>query len=120
MSRTWVGQIVVDQHTKGKLKLLVLFNLGLAHVVAPLLVHQQVVEAKESFPLLKAGRQRCVPDLPASRQLNSLLQEEIKGDSGLKTSPTLAESNSLAAATCLIISLGFLATHLAIKLSIML
>ena len=90
MSRTWVGQIVVDQHTKGRLKLLVLFNLGLAHVVAPLLVHQQVVEAKESFPLLKAGRQRCVPDLPASRQLNSLLQEEIKGDSGLKTSPTLA------------------------------
>ena len=40
MSRTWVGQIVVDQHTKGRLKLLVLFNLGLAHVVATLLVHQ--------------------------------------------------------------------------------
>ena len=32
----------------------------------------------------------------------------------------LAESSSLAAATCLTISLGFLATHLAIKLSIML
>ena len=32
----------------------------------------------------------------------------------------LAESSSLAAASCLTISLGFLATHLAIKLSIML
>ena len=92
------------------------FNLGLAHVAAPLLVHRQVVQPKESFPPLKAGRQRCVPNLPASRQLSPLLQLEIKGDSGLKTSPTLAESSSLAAATCLTISLGFLATHLAIRL----
>ena len=113
-----LGYIEVDQQTEGRLKILVLFNLGLAHVAAPLLVHRQVVQAKESFPLLKAGRQRCVPNLPASRQLSPLRQLEIQGDSGLKTSTTLAESSSLAAATCLTIFLGFLATHLAIRLSI--
>ena len=95
------------------------FNHGLAHVAAPLLIHRQVVQAKESFPPLKAGRQRCVLNLPASRQLSPLLQLEIKGDSGLKNSLTLAESSSLTAAICLTISFGFLATHLAIKLSIM-
>ena len=67
-----LGYIKVDQQTEGRLKILVLFNLGLAHVAAPLLVHRQVVQAKESFPLLKAGRQRCVPNLPASRQLSPL------------------------------------------------
>ena len=77
VSRTWVGQIVVDQHTKGRLKLWVLFNLGLTHVPAPLLLHLPIVQAKESFPL-KTGRQRNVPKLPASRQLSSLLQKEIK------------------------------------------
>ena len=118
MSRTWVGQIVIDQHTKGRLKLLVLFNLGLAHMAATLLLHLPIVQAKESCPLLKTGRgrQRSVPNLPASRQLSSLLQKEIKRDSGLKTLPTMANSNSLAAASCLTVSLGFLATHLAIKL----
>ena len=60
------------QQIKGRLKLLVSFNLGLAHAAAPLLVHRQVVQAKESFTLLKAGRQRCVPNLPASRQLSPL------------------------------------------------
>ena len=93
-----------------------LFNLGLGHVAATLLLHQPIVHAKESFPLLKTGWQRSIPNLPASRQLSSLLQNEIKRDSGLKTSPTLAKSNSLAAASCLTISLGFLATHLAIML----
>ena len=115
VSRTWVSQIVVDQHTKGRLKLWVLFNLGLTHVPAPLLLHLPIGQAKESFPL-KTGRQRNVPKLPASRQLSSLLQKEIKRDSGLKTLPTMANSNSLAAASCLTVSLGFLATHLAIKL----
>ena len=43
VSRTWVGQIVVDQHTKGRLKLWVLFNLGLTHVPAPLLLHLPIV-----------------------------------------------------------------------------
>ena len=118
VSRTWVGQIVIDQHTKGRLKLLVLFNLGLAHMAATLLLHLPIVQAKESCPLLKTGRgrQRSVPNLPASRQLSSLLQKEIKRDSGLKTSTTMAKANSLAAASCLTISLGFLATHLAIML----
>ena len=91
VSRTWVGQIVIDQHTKGRLKLLVLFNLGLAHMAATLLLHLPIVQAKESCPLLKTGRgrQRSVPNLPASRQLSSLLQKEIKRDSGLKTSPIM-------------------------------
>ena len=99
VSRTWVGQIVVDQHTKGRLKLWVLFNLGLTHVPAPLLLHLPIVQAKESFPLLKTGWQRSIPNLPASRQLSSLLPKEIKRDSGLKTSPNMAKSNSLAAAS---------------------
>ena len=118
VSRTWVGQIVIDQHTKGRLKLLVLFNLGLAHMAATLLLHLPIVQAKESCPLLKTGRgrQRSVPNLPAGRQLSSILKKEIKRDSGLKTSTTMAKSNSLAAASCLTISLGFLATHLAIML----
>jgi len=68
VSRTWVGQIVVDQHTKGRLKLLVLFNPGLAHVVAPLFVHRQVVKAKESFPLLKAGWSAALRPRSASQQ----------------------------------------------------
>ena len=68
VSRTWVGQIVVDQHTKGRLKLLVLFNPGLAHVVAPLFVHRQVVRAKESFPLLKAGWSAALRPRSASQQ----------------------------------------------------
>ena len=116
VSRTWVGQIVIDQHTKGRLKLLVLFNLGLAHMAATLLLHLPIVQAKESCPLLKTGWQRSVPNLPAGRQLSSILKKEIKRDSGLKTLPTMANSNSLAAASCLTVSLGFLATHLAIKL----
>ena len=67
-----LGYIEVDQQTRGRLKIVVSFNIGLAHVAALLLVHRQVVQAKESFPLLKAGRQRCVPNLPASRQLSPL------------------------------------------------
>ena len=100
-----LGYIEVDQQTEGRLKILVLFNLGLAHVAAPLLVHRQVVQAKESFPLLKAGRQRCVPNLPASRQLSPLRQLEIKGDSDLKTSPTLAESSKKVAPVIILLDL---------------
>ena len=85
--------------------MLMLFNIGLAHVAAPLLVHRQVVQAKESFPLLKAGRQRCVPNLPASRQLSPLRQLEIKGDSDLKTSPTLAESSKKVAPVIILLDL---------------
>ena len=40
-----LGYIEVDQQTEGRLKILVLFNIGLAYVAAPLLVHRQVVQA---------------------------------------------------------------------------
>ena len=86
-----------------------LFDLGLTHDAALLLLHLLVVEAKESPLLLQVGWQHLVPNLPASRQLSPLLKEEIEGD---HPSLTWAMSNSLAAATCLTISLGFLATHL--------
>ena len=58
---------------------LVLFNLRLANMSTPLLVHLGVVESKESFPLLKVGRQCSVPNLPTSSQLSSLLIKEKVG-----------------------------------------
>ena len=79
--------------------------LGLARVAAPLLVHRQVVQAKESFPVLKAGRQRCVPNLPASRQLRPPRYLEINGDSDLKTSPTLAEASKKVAPVIILLDL---------------
>ena len=66
---------------------LVLFNLGLAHraMVSLLLVHLIVIEAKKSFPLLKAAWQCSLPNLPTSSQLSSnLMKEEVKERLGLK------------------------------------
>lgn len=114
-----IGQSAFQQCAQGPWKVRGAAHIPqLADAATPLLLHLPVVEAKESFPLLKACWQRSVPNLLASRQLSYLLQEEIKGDSHKKHSLTLAEANSLTAATCLIISLGFLATHLTINLHI--
>ena len=113
-----------------------LLNLGLDHVDTFLLLGRVGVDAKEVPLVLKAGRQSLVARLPVCRQLLPILQNvctfsqswlgcvihnshfriRIGTEAGLQgrieSKPTSAVSNSLVAATCLTISLGFLATHL--------
>ena len=81
VSSTWVGQ------SETMVAGLVLFNLGLAHraMASLLLVHLIVIEAKKSFPLLKAAWQGSLPNLPTSSQLSSILmKEDFKERLGLK------------------------------------
>ena len=82
VSSTWVGQIETLRFAG-----LVLFNLGLAHraMASLLLIHLIVIEAKKSFPLLKAAWQGSLPNLPTSSQLSSILmKEDFKERLGLK------------------------------------
>ena len=97
-----------------------MLNLRNAHVTTSLLLRLLDVEAKEVPPVLQVVRQSLVARLLVDRQLHPTLQGENIRRSREKSQYarlTSAASSSLAAATCLTISLGLLATHLPIKIA---
>ena len=82
-----------------------------------LLLRLQDVEAKEVPLVLQVVGQSLVARLPVGRQLHPTLKIFVDQREFSYAKLTSAASSSLAAATCLTISLGLLATHLHIKIA---
>ena len=89
-----------------------IFHLGLAHSSGPPLALLVVLEAEEDLLGLEVEGQGLLARMPIGRKFASFLGRGATEGNSFAFFFTSMESNSLAAATCLTISLGFLATHL--------
>ena len=89
-----------------------IFHLGLAHSSCHPLVLLVVLEAEEDLLGLEVEGQGLLARMPIGRKFASFLGRGATEGNSFAFFFTSMESNSLAAATCLTISLGFLATHL--------
>ena len=89
-----------------------IFHLGLANSSGPPLVLLVVLEAEEDLLVLEVEGQGLLARMPIGRKFASFLGRGATEGNSFTFIFTSMESNSLAAATCLTISLGFLATHL--------
>ena len=89
-----------------------IFHLGLAHSSVPPHVQLVVADAEEDLLVLEVEGQGLLARMPIGGKFASFLRMRATAGSSFTFFCTSMESNSLAAATCLTISLGFLATHL--------